>query len=76
MQRKLSEESTTYQQEVQKVQKVLALSYITDPEMSIEEIACLVGYSEQPAFSRAFKNWTGMTVTQDRKGKEHERKDV
>lgn len=72
MQRKLCEESTTYQQEVQKVQKMLALSYITDPEMSIEEIACLVGYSEQPAFSRAFKKWTGMTVTQYRKGKEHE----
>lgn len=69
MQRKLSEENTTYQQEVQKMQKLLAMSYITDPDMSIEEIACLVGYSEQPAFSRAFKSWTGMTITQYRNEK-------
>jgi AraC-like DNA-binding protein len=32
-----------------------------DPEMSLTEIALNLGYSELSAFSRAFRNWTGMS---------------
>ncbi|HFU4460397.1 TPA: hypothetical protein ACGPAL_001947 [Streptococcus suis] len=31
------------------------------------EISSLIGYSEVNAFSRAFKNWIGMTVTDYKK---------
>ena len=37
--------------------------------MSMEETTCLAGYSEQPAFTKTFKNWTDMTATQYRKAK-------
>lgn len=38
----------------------LALHYIADPDMALTEIAYCLGYSELSAFSRAFRNWTGM----------------
>ena len=39
----------------------LALHYMDDPEMPLTEIALNLGYSELSAFSRAFRNWTGMS---------------
>lgn len=63
MQRKLKEQGVTFAQLVQKIQKLLALNYIGTQELSIGEIAYLVGYKEQASFSRAFKNWTGQTIT-------------
>lgn len=39
----------------------LALHYISDAEVPLTEIAYSLGYSELSAFSRAFRNWTGMS---------------
>ncbi len=39
----------------------LALHYIADPDIPLTEIAYSLGYSELSAFSRAFRNWTGMS---------------
>ena len=33
----------------------------TAPGLGIAEVALLLGYSEQSAFTRAFKRWTGVT---------------
>lgn len=66
MQRKLSEQNTTYAQLVQKVQRLLAVNYLNANELATEEISCLVGYKDQASFSRAFKNWTGQTITEYR----------
>ncbi|WP_153048697.1 AraC family transcriptional regulator, partial [Streptococcus suis] len=62
----LTGENTSFKKELQVVQKAMTLSYLKI-KLSIEEISSLVGYSEVNAFSRAFKNWTGMTVTDYRK---------
>lgn len=64
MQRKLGERGTTYAQLVQKVQQLLAISYISADKLGAEEISCLVGYKDQASFSRAFKSWTGKTITE------------
>ncbi|MGT2668135.1 helix-turn-helix domain-containing protein [Streptococcus porcorum] len=40
----------------------MAFSYLK-MNLSAEEISSLVDYSEVNAFSRAFKKWTGMTIT-------------
>lgn len=37
----------------------LAESYLRDPALTLGEIAWLLGYSEQSAFTRAFHQWTG-----------------
>lgn len=64
LQRNLSAEGTKFNQELQNVQKLLALSYLKKPEMTTDEVAYLIGYAEVSSFSRAFKKWTGMTITE------------
>lgn len=66
LQRKLSKENTSYQEQLQLVQENLAKSYIA-LGYSSEKITQLLGYSEVNAFSRAFKKWTGLTVGEYRK---------
>jgi AraC-like DNA-binding protein len=39
----------------------LARLYLADSRLSAAEIALLLGYSEQSAFNRAFRGWTGST---------------
>ncbi|MBC2713844.1 MAG: helix-turn-helix domain-containing protein [Desulfobacteraceae bacterium] len=43
------------------MRKETALAYLKDPEISICDIALLLGFSEQSAFNHAFKRWTGTT---------------
>ncbi len=64
MQRKLKRKNITFIQLVQKVQLLLAINYIKAADLSLAEIASLVGYQDQASFSRAFKHWTGDTITQ------------
>ncbi|WP_165209298.1 helix-turn-helix transcriptional regulator [Streptococcus tangpeifui] len=65
LQRQLAAEKTTFKEEVLRIQKSMAFSYL-DLSMSVDEIAYLVGYSETSSFLRAFKNWTGKTFKQYR----------
>ena len=46
---------------VDELRHALALGYIHDSRLSLVDIAYLLGFSEQSAFQRAFKRWTGMT---------------
>lgn len=69
MQRIFAQEGTTFANQVNKVQQMLAMQYVVREDLSIEEIAYLVGYNDQPSLSRAFKNWTGMTISQYRQQK-------
>ena len=45
----------------------LAEQHLADPGMGIAEVALLLGYSEQSAFTRAFRRWTGDTPRAFRK---------
>ena len=42
--------------------------YLENGILSITEITFLLGYSEDSAFHRAFKSWTGMTPNEYRQG--------
>lgn len=70
LQRYLSHQNTTYQQTLQNVRKLLALEYLQDPYLSLQEISLLLSYSEQSAFQRAFKQWMGVTPQQWRSMKQ------
>jgi AraC-like DNA-binding protein len=59
MQRRLRDAGTSYDKLLQDTRKELALSYIKNPDLSIQEVSYLVGFSEPTNFSRAFKRWTG-----------------
>ena len=59
LQRRLAEEQLTFKQVLDDTRRELALQYVRDPTLSINEMAYLLGYSEPANFSRAFKRWTG-----------------
>ena len=69
LQRNLSAENTSFNQMVKDIQKIMTFNYLEAKELSIDEIAYLVGYTELSSFYRAFKKWTGKTVSQYRKEK-------
>ncbi|NML22935.1 AraC family transcriptional regulator [Pseudoflavitalea sp. G-6-1-2] len=60
LQRKLKEEGITYLEIVEEVRKTLAISYLSDHQYQIKEVAHILGYNELSAFTRAFKRWTGI----------------
>jgi AraC-like DNA-binding protein len=66
LQRRLKEAGVTFRSLLTGIRKDLAFSYIRDPEIEFVEVAFLLGFSDQSAFSRAFKRWTGSTPTQFR----------
>lgn len=59
--RKLVEEGSSYQQILDEVRRELAIEFLQDASVSVEEVATRLGYSEGQAFIRAFKRQTGMT---------------
>ncbi|MAU70720.1 MAG: hypothetical protein CML04_01370 [Pseudozobellia sp.] len=67
LKRRLSDRDLTFRDLVQKNRKETAISLLSNSSRSIGEIAFLTGFSEQSAFNRAFKKWTGSTPNQYRK---------
>jgi AraC-like DNA-binding protein len=65
LQRRLKDESTSFQAVRESVRRELAQRYLDD-KLAISEISFLLGFSEPSAFFRAFKRWTGMTPIQAR----------
>lgn len=65
--RRLQERGLTYQSLLNRLRHQLAQRYLADPGLSLSEIALMLGYSEQSAFTRAFKSWCGQTPLRQRK---------
>lgn len=65
-QRKLKEEGYTFFQLVDESRKNTAKEYVNNTQLSFEEIAFLLGFTEHANFSRAFKRWYGCTPGQYR----------
>ena len=61
MQRRLQEEGLTYSQMVQTIRLERAMDLLKDPSLSFIDIALELGYSDAAHFSRAFKQWTGLS---------------
>jgi AraC-like DNA-binding protein len=59
--RRLSFEGLSFSKLLEDLKLHLAKCYLADRDLSISQIAWLLGYQEIGAFSRAFKRWTGMT---------------
>lgn len=59
LRRWLEAEQTTYQQIVADVRRQLAVSYLGQTQLTNEEIAERLGYSDAANFRHAFKRWTG-----------------
>jgi AraC-like DNA-binding protein len=57
--RKLRAEGTTFEKILDGLRHKLALHYLGGKNVSVNETAYLLGFSDPAAFSRAFKRWTG-----------------
>ena len=59
LQRKLSDAGTSFQQVLDQTRQALAQGYLLRPDLSLADIAFLLGYQDQSAFNHAFREWTG-----------------
>ncbi|HVG57777.1 MAG TPA: AraC family transcriptional regulator [Hyalangium sp.] len=66
LQRRLSDEGTSFQQQLDAVREELARVYVRESKLPLGEVAYLLGYSELSTFLRAFRRWTGKTPSQFR----------
>ncbi|WP_062378450.1 AraC family transcriptional regulator [Demequina pelophila] len=64
--RRLAEEGETYQAITARARREGAEALLADARHSLAEVAFLTGFSDQSAFHRAFKGWTGRTPAEFR----------
>jgi AraC-like DNA-binding protein len=64
--RRLSLEGHTFSEVLEKLRSDLAERYLIDENLSISQIAWLLGFQEVSAFTHAFKRWTGETPREAR----------
>lgn len=67
LQRRLGAHGLSWQQWLDRSREELARQYLADPVLSLAEVALLLGFSEQSAFTRAFRRWTGLRPGQYRR---------
>jgi AraC-like DNA-binding protein len=59
--RRLNAESTSFRAVCDEVRNVLAKQYLSNTELTVAEVAHLLGYTETVNFRRAFVRWNGVT---------------
>lgn len=65
--RRLSQNGLTFRDLVKQTQEKISKDLLKNSSSTISEIAFQTGFSEQSAFNRAFKRWTGQSPTAFRK---------
>ena len=66
LQRKLRLEQSSFADVLDRTRKHFASCYLQERGLQLTEIAYLLGFSEQSAFTRAFQRWYGVSPTQYR----------
>jgi AraC-like DNA-binding protein len=61
LKRKLAGEGTSFSQILDEERRERALLLVHSPELSLEQVAERVGYTDLANFTRAFRRWTGTT---------------
>lgn len=61
LQRRLQQRGSHFKAAFDDMRRDLALGYVRDPQLSLVDIAFLLGFSQQSAFNRAFRRWTEST---------------
>jgi AraC-like DNA-binding protein len=64
--RRLKERECSFRGLLKEVRQELAAQYIEDDSLTLTEITFLLGFSEMSSFSRAFKNWNGVSPSEAR----------
>ncbi|OOB79429.1 MAG: hypothetical protein BEN18_04020 [Epulopiscium sp. Nuni2H_MBin001] len=66
LQRRLSNENTTFNKQLNHTRELMVRNYL-NLGMSVEDITFLVNYAEPKVLARAFKSWTGMSISELKK---------
>jgi AraC-like DNA-binding protein len=61
LRRRLVKEQTSYQQLKDKCRCEVAIKYLCQHDLKIQDISEQVGFTETSSFVRSFRSWTGMT---------------
>ena len=69
LQNKLNIEGTSFQKIVDNLRKKLAIDYLKDKDLTLEQISHKLGYYSCSNFSRAFKSWFGVTPVEYKKSR-------
>jgi len=64
--RRLAEEGTNFGRLIDDVRRTLALQYLKEPNLTMAQIAWLLGYERSESFTHAFRRWAGRTPSQVR----------
>jgi AraC-like DNA-binding protein len=67
LRRRLREENTSYRELIDELRMHVAIKYLRDTELTIEDIADSLGFSEAANFRHAFHRWTGRTPQEFRR---------
>jgi len=68
LRRKLTAEGSSFQQLKDNNRRDSAINLLADNRVSIADVGRRIGFTETPAFTRAFKQWTGLSPGAYRKG--------
>jgi AraC-like DNA-binding protein len=60
LRRWLSDRGTSYRQIVDDLRQEVAIKYLRDTDMTVEEVAFALGFSDAASFRRAFRRWTSV----------------
>ncbi len=74
LRRRLKKEGCTFQQLKDECRRDASKAYLSNPELSINAVAALMGFTDPSAFHRSFKKWTGSTPGEYRH-KEHSQRE-
>lgn len=66
LRRRLQEENTSYRELVDDLRAQIAVRYLRDTQLTVENIAFLLGFSDPAAFRYAFKRWMKTTPNEFR----------
>lgn len=61
LRRRLQQQGTDYQQQLDGTRQQLARQLVTNPQVTVEQLAVVLGYSEAASFRRAFHRWFAMS---------------
>ena len=70
LQYQLNADGYGYRNLLERIRQEHAEHYLAQTDLSLNEIAFMLGYSEQSPFQNAFKRWTGMSPGEFRKANE------
>ena len=69
LRRKLEQEGTSFRELIDELRAHAAIKYVRDTDLTVEDIAYALGFSDAAAFRHAFRRWTKSAPNEYRRGR-------